>query len=226
MRRLLLLSMLMTELLGAHAQEEPEYKLEAGGGLGMVSYEGDFNSNILKNMEPMFSLVAKYRYNPRSAMGVNLSYGKLKGAWTNTKTWYPEMRESMAFDNQLMEVTLRYEYNFWAYGTGREYRGARPVAPFIGLGIGATYVKAAAGGVFAMNLPIGAGIKFKIGPRLNLTAEWAMRFTGSDKLDGVSDPYGIKSSGLFKNTDCYSDFRATITYDMWAKCKTCNNDRF
>jgi hypothetical protein len=52
-----------------------------------------------------------------------------------------------------------------------------------------------------------------------------MHFTGSDKLDGIADPYGIKSNGLFKNTDCYSLLAVTITYDLWAKCKTCHNDK-
>jgi hypothetical protein len=52
-----------------------------------------------------------------------------------------------------------------------------------------------------------------------------MHFTTSDRLDGVKDPYGIESSGLFKNTDCYSTLQVTLTYDLWAKCKTCNNDR-
>ena len=74
-------------------------------------------------------------------------------------------------------------------------------------------------------MPMGLGLKYKIGNRLNLTAEWMVHFTGSDQLDGVEDPYGIKRSGLFKNTDCYSAFQMTLTYDLWAKCKTCNNDR-
>jgi hypothetical protein len=52
-----------------------------------------------------------------------------------------------------------------------------------------------------------------------------IHFTGSDKLDGVTDPYGIKSSGLFKNTDSYSTLLVTLSYDIWAKCKTCHNDR-
>ena len=76
-----------------------------------------------------------------------------------------------------------------------------------------------------MNLPLGAGIKYKLGQRLNLSAEWVVRFTLSDKLDGREDVYGIKSSGLFKNTDCYSVLQVALTYDLWAKCKTCNNDR-
>ena len=76
-----------------------------------------------------------------------------------------------------------------------------------------------------MNVPLGLGLKYKVAERLNLGVMWMMHLTGSDGLDDVSDPYGIKSSGLFKNTDCYSTLQLTLTYDIWAKCKTCNNDR-
>jgi hypothetical protein len=120
---------------------------------------------------------------------------------------------------------VRFEYNFWAYGTGREYFGAKPLAPFIAFGLGITHVSTSDGGVLAGDFPLGAGIKYKVRDRLNLIAEWRVHFTGSDRLDGVTDPYTIKSSGLFKNTDCYSTFQLSLTYDIWAKCKTCNNDR-
>lgn len=53
-----------------------------------------------------------------------------------------------------------------------------------------------------------------------------MHFTFSDKIDGVNDPYGIKSNGMFKNTDSFSGLSLTVTYDIWKKCKTCNNDNF
>ena len=76
-----------------------------------------------------------------------------------------------------------------------------------------------------MNFPLALGIKYKVAERLNLGLEWAMHFSLSDKLDGVKDPYGIKSSGAFKNTDCYSTLQVSVTYDLWAKCKTCHNDK-
>ena len=76
-----------------------------------------------------------------------------------------------------------------------------------------------------MNMPIGIGVKYKAADRVNMALEWAMHFSNSDRLDDVSDPYGIKSSGLFKNTDCYSHLRLSVTYDLWAKCKICHNDR-
>jgi hypothetical protein len=224
MKRLLALVWMFSALLTVNAQDDPEYKMEVGGGLGLVSYQGDFNSSLTKGMQPMAALVAKYRYNPRMALGASISYGKIKGSSKDVQTWYPDMAAPYNFNSQLIDVTLRYEYNFWAYGTGREYYGARRVAPFIALGLGLTHADAQEG-VFAANLPIGAGVKVKVAERLNLTAEWTMHFTGSDRLDGISDPYGIKSSGLFKNTDCFSVLQVALTYDIWEKCKICNNDR-
>ena len=92
------------------------------------------------------------------------------------------------------------------------------------MGLGATFAKPEKTEV-ALNLPIGLGVKYKAGERVNLALEWTMHFTTSDMLDGVKDPYGIKSSGIFKNTDCYSHFRLSLTYDIWKKCSTCHNDR-
>ena len=229
MRRVLVMATLLVLLspclsLGAVAQEYPEYRMEAGGGIGTVGYLGDFNGSLLKDMQFGASLVGKYRFNPRMAMGLTVTYGTLKGASTDEKTWLPEVQTPVAFSHSVVDASLRYEYNFWPYGTGREYRGARTLTPFIAFGLGVTYASASPS-VFAGNLPLGLGVKYKMGERLNLTGEWTIHFTGSDKLDGVEDPYGIKSSGLFKNTDCYSMVRLSLTYDFWAKCKTCNNDR-
>ena len=76
------------------------------------------------------------------------------------------------------------------------------------------------------NFPIGLGVKYKVAERVNLSAEWMMHFTASDLIDGVEDPYGIPHSGLFKNCDSFSTLQLSVTYDLWAKCKTCNTDRW
>ena len=208
------------------AQDDPEYRMEIGAGIGTVTYLGDFNGNLLQDMQPMGTLLAKYRPNPRMAWTFSIGYGKLKGAVADEKTWYPEAEQMpSSFNNGLINGGLRFEYNFWAYGTGREYFGAKPLAPFMALGLGVTHADTSDGGIMTIDMPLGAGIKYKVADRLNLIAEWRVHFTGSDKLDGVSDPYTIKSSGLFKNTDCFSTFQVSLTYDIWAKCKTCNNDR-
>lgn len=219
--------LLLIMTVSVQAQTEPEYRLEVGGGIGAVTYLGDFNSNLFRDMQPMGSLLAKYRIDPRQALALNISYGKLKGSSSNEKTYYPDSIKDYSFKTNLVDVGLRYEYNFWPYGTGQEYRGAKRLTPYIYIGMGATIVKAdtADKTEVAFNLPLGGGVKYKMADRLNLGVEWTIHFTTSDMLDGVKDPYGITSSGLFKNTDCYSQLRVSVTYDLWAKCKTCHNDR-
>ena len=216
--------LLLMMTVSVQAQMEPEYRLEVGGGIGAVTYLGDFNSNLFRDMQPMGSLLAKYRIDPRQALAVNISYGKLKGSASNEKTYYPDSIKDYSFKSNLVDVGLRYEYNFWPYGTGQEYRGAKRLTPYIYIGLGASVASPDSTHV-GVNMPLGGGVKYKITDRMNLAVEWTMHFTNSDKLDGMIDPYGIKSSGLFKNTDCYSQLRLSLTYDLWARCKTCHNDR-
>lgn len=229
MRRVITVIVIMLTTVAAQAQTAPEYRAEIGAGAGLMAYVGDFNSSLTKNMQPMGLLLGRYRFNPRMGLALNIGYGKLKGSSEELATWYPGISEEGAatveFNNSAVDVGLRFEYNFWPYGTGREYRGAKRLVPYIAVGLGATYVSGDGSNVFTANVPMGVGVKYKIADRLNLGLEWAMSFTLNDKLDGVADPYGIKSSGAFKNTDCYNVIRLSVTYDIMAKCKTCNNDR-
>lgn len=228
----------------AAAQDEPEYRMELGGGLGLAAYQGDLNGSLLRGMKPMGALVAKYKVNPRMAWDVQLAFGSVKGSTKNTDTWYPVLHDNpVSFNTSITSFTVRYEYNFWPFGTGQEYLGAKPLTPFIAFGTGLLFtgkpklnhelpvpegentVATPEGGNVAFQMPIGLGVKYKLKQRLNLTVEWMMHFTGTDKMDGLKDPYGIKSSGLFKNTDSFSTLQVSVTYDLWAKCKTCHNDR-
>ena len=125
------------------AQDEPEYRLELGAGVGLMNYLGDMNGNLLRGMKPAGSLVVKYKPNPRMAWALIGSYGSLKGSSATAKTWYPSMSERMAdFNTSLVDVSVRYEYNFWPFGTGREYYGAKKLTPFIALGLGASIANA------------------------------------------------------------------------------------
>ena len=200
--------------------------MELGGGLGVVAYQGDFSGSLLSNQQPMLSIVGKYKINPRMALAMSLGYGHLKGTASDVDTYYPEtaVGSDYSFNHALVDLGARYEYNFWPFGNGREYRGAKRLTPYIYIGAGLTVVKAKQTEL-ALNLPVGGGVKYKVAERLNAALEWTIHFTTNDWLDGVGDPYGIKSSGAFKNTDCYSRLTVTLTYDLWAKCKTCHNDK-
>lgn len=217
--------LMLCATLAASAQQDDEYLMEIGGGVGMVSYQGDFNGKITSGMQPAGAIVWRRLLNPYMGFRVTGMMGKLKGDATRVETYYPdETTRAYSFDRSLTDVSVTYEYNFWPYGTGRDYRGAKRLTPFVFGGIGATYVSGGEKKVFTANVPIGLGIKYKLKERLNVGLEWSMHFSLSDELDGMADPYGIKSSGAFKNTDCYSGLMLTLTYSFKSKCRTCNND--
>lgn len=225
MRKGLVTLLMLCATLTASAQQDDEYLMEIGGGVGMVSYQGDFNGKITSGMQPAGAIVWRRLLNPYMGVRVTGMMGKLKGDATRVETYYPdETTRAYSFDRSLTDVSVTYEYNFWPYGTGRDYRGAKRLTPFVFGGIGATYVSGGEKKVFTANVPIGLGIKYKLKERLNVGLEWSMHFSLSDELDGMADPYGIKSSGAFKNTDCYSGLMLTLTYSFKSKCRTCNND--
>ena len=208
------------------AQTEDEYLMEVGGGLGLMSYQGDFNSSITRCQQPMFSLLGRRLFGPWMGAQASISYGTAKGSASDVSSYHPDSSLkplAYEFSNRVIEGSVRFEYNFWPFGTGREYRGAKPLTPFIFLGFGGTYVDTEQGSDFALNLPIGAGVKYKLAPRLNLALEWAMHFTGTDKLDGLADPAKVTSKGALKNKDSYSCLQVTLTYSFMAKCRTCHN---
>lgn len=215
-------------MMPAMAQDDPEYRMEIGVGGGLTGYLGDFNGNLTKDLQPMASAVGRYNFNPYMGLKLNVMYGKMKGSSSDVKTYYPAFAESpYEFSNSLVGFDLTYEYNFWPYGTGRDYRGAQRLTPFVFAGIGGDYVNIKDGDKksdFTANVPIGIGLKYKVGERMNIGLEWAIHFTLSDELDGQKDPYGIKSTGAFKNTDCYSTLQLTLTYSFSARCRTCHNE--
>lgn len=220
----ILLSLLPSLLVSA--QEEPTYKREIGIGLGLTNYLGDFNGSLAKGYQPAGGVVFRHVYTPYSALKLDMSYALIKGSSRDVSTYYHAYSdEPYTFSRSLIDLNATYEYNFWPYGTGRDYRGAVRLTPFFFFGLGATV---AAGGpesaAVTATLPIGVGVKYKIAERMNLGVEWAFHPSLSDMLDGIADPYDIKSSGIFKNTDCYTSLRVTLTYSFSPKCPTCNKD--
>lgn len=225
MKRVILTAIIILSSLGAKAQSDPEYLMEIGAGAGMMNYFGDFNGSLTGNMQPMGSLVLRRLFNPYMGLRLTASYGTLKGTSADVETYYPDLQDkAYEFKNQAVDAGIVFEYNFWPYGTGRDYRGAKRLTPYIFGGLGATYVKNDEKSVVTANVPIGLGVKYKIGDRLNLGVQWAAHFSLNDELDGKKDPYTVESSGLFKNTDGYSTLTVSLTYSFKAKCRTCHNE--
>ena len=225
MRKATLLLLMLAAMLNMNAQTDDEYLMEIGGGVGFLGYLGDYNNVLTRDLQPMATLLVRRNLNPYMGLRLAASFGKLKGDERDVKTVYPSTGVTpYSFNRTLTDVSLTYEYNFWPYGTGHDYYGAKRLTPFVFLGLGGTYAGGDGSSVFTANVPIGLGLKYKVGQRINVGVEWAMHFSMSDKLDGRNDPYGITSSGMFKNTDCYSVLQLTLSYSFMPKCTTCNKD--
>jgi len=199
--------------------------MEAGGTLGLVTYLGDFNAGIFRGAQPMGGLVLRRVINPYMHLRLAAFTGKIKGSSQNNGTYYPAYAASpYHFNRRLVDVGVAYEYNFWPYGTGRDYRGAQPLTPYVMGGLGLTHVSGGGKKRGKGNPSFGVGGETKLGAPLNLGLEWAMHFATSDKLDGVADPYTVGSVGMFKNKDGYSALSLSLTYSFMPKCRTCNKD--
>lgn len=210
------------------AQDE-EYKMELGGVIGGSFYMGDANSSTpFKDTGIAGGFIARYLLNPRMALKGNFIVGRIAGDTKDFKNKYPDTGEAH-FKRAIFDLGAQFEYNFLGYGTGEAYRGNHRFTPYIVGGLGFTFAPAPVKGLFTVNFPLGIGVKYKVAPRVNIGCEFTMRFSLSDQLDVTSreglqlnDPYQIKGKG-WKNKDSYSYTVLFLTYDLFSRCKECNN---
>ncbi len=238
MKRLPLSLLLLLGALSLHAQDEDdEYKMEIGGGIGTDFYLGDVNSTPFSHAGAMGGAVIRGIFNPRMVLKGNVAFGNLRGSSTgrfiptDASTPGPEGGEptTVSFKRNVLDLGVQFEFNFWGYGIGQEYKGNSRITPYVLAGIGVTVAMGGGGTDAAANFPLGVGVKYKMKPRVNVGLEWTFRFTTTDALDvnagqtSLDRPYDIKSSGL-KNKDAYSYLVLFLTYDICPRCKTCNNN--
>lgn len=205
--------------LAAGAQQ---YRFEIGPALGMSGYLGDVNnSNVFKH--PGIAGGAVFRYNPNSrwALKANLLYASISGNSADMQSQLPA-GQTLDFKSSLIDFGGQVEFNFLNFGTGPKYKKYKRLSPYMVLGIGAVVASAGdRGTAVSFVIPMGGGVKFKLKERLNLGFEFTMRKAFSDKLDGLSDLYGVKH-GMAKNTDWYAVAAFTLTYEFSKRCVKCH----
>ena len=227
-----------TTTLWAQSENDVEYQMELGGGLGTSFYMGDANGTPFAHMSGMGSIIARKIFNPRMTLKGNLALGHISGNSqgnfipidASSETPEGGIPTTVSFSRNVIDFGAQFEMNFWGYTINSGYSENSRFTPYALAGLGFTVAPGGAGTQFALNLPVGVGVKFKLRPRVNIGMEWTMRFTTSDALDASSKetsqlihPYGIKSIGL-KNKDCYSFTMVFLTYDLCPKCKECHNN--
>ena len=201
-----------------------EYKYEIGGMTGGSFYMGDANKNqLFASIHPSFGGVFRYNYNLRWAVKADLMWGQVSGSTIGSANAFPSPAQT-SFTRNMFDVGGQLEFNFFPYSDKFAYLNAQRFTPYILAGLGAT-VAPGGGETFAgINIPVGAGVKYKIKNRINLGLEWSMRKLFGDNFDSASlnAPYGIESGG-WKNQDWYSFVLLFVSWDFGLRCGTCNN---
>ncbi len=230
--RLILLTALTSLLLplGMQAQEDADFRMEIGVGAGAGFYLGDFNNTVFANQKPAAAAYWRYLFDHYNSLKVSLAYTGIKGSTKDHDSFYPADPNAgkadptpltHTFSGSVVDLSCMYEINFFPYGFYQDFFGHKRLTPFLQIGAGMAYASEGKGVVF--NIPMGCGLKYRASRRVNISLDWTMHFSLSDKLDGVEDPLGIKSSG-FKNKDHFGITMLTVTYSFAPRCQNCNKD--
>ncbi len=199
---------------GAHAQE---YRYEGGVSLGMSSYMGDVNRNVLKHPGFAGGFLFRYLINKRFAVKVDLATAGIKGNSADFNIHYPGGK-TYSFSERYYDAAVAFEFNFLSFGMNNDYRKLKRVTPYLSLGLGAAY---SSSGAFSPEIPISFGVKYKLKPRLNLGLEMRARMMMGDKVDGLKD-LNLIESGMMKNTDWCPTLMFSISYEFGEICKICH----
>ena len=188
--------------------------MEVGINAGAAGYMGDLNpANPLVFSGPSFGAFVKGNLDPYWAVGLHYNYGKIKGNDLNSSNQDFRNR-GLNFSTPLNELSLQVDFNFLDYFSGG---GTKNFTPYIFGGLGGVlfnpkgkyegetyelrYYKTE--GVkyknYALSIPYGVGVKYRISERLGLLTQLGYRTTMTDYLDDVSGYYPLVPGDPGKN---------------------------
>lgn len=220
LKRLILITA-MACLYGVASAQTAPYKFDFGAGLGMSGYLGEANNNLFKHAGFEGELSFRYLPDTRWAIRGVLSTLSLSGNTEDMKNVLPD-GANYSFKSQVYDLGARVEFNFFAYGIGETYKRLRRWTPYITVGVGVCMASCDGKLNAAPTLPLGAGVKFKLRERLNLGAEFTMTKAFGDHVDGVLADLNQIKTAFYKNTDWFSRFTVSITYEFGKRCETCH----
>lgn len=192
-------------------------KHEIGLGIGVLNYSGDI-ARIPNFTMSRPAINGFYRLNlsPAVSLRSTLMFGKLAGKDVN-KTSDPvgNVRQA-AFEANLNQFGLSFEYNFFNYQYGGKKKGDRRLTPYFTAGLSffnyehnslTTTDKVDSRYALQFAVPFGLGLKYRIKSRLNFNAEFIANKTFTDYLDGVSSsPTNTTASPKYLSNPLTSDW--------------------
>lgn len=182
--------------------------MELGFHVGAAGYMGDLNQNNPAAISGgSFGAYVKGNLDPYWAIGIHYNYGKIKdNDQTSSNANFRD--RNLNFATSLNELSLQVDFNFLEYFSGG---GTKNFTPYIFTGIGGvlfdpkgTYqdqeyqlryyqTEGKSYKNYALSIPYGVGVKYRIAERLGLFSEVGYRTAHTDYLDDVGDTYPLVS---------------------------------
>jgi hypothetical protein len=210
-KKALLILLFIAGTARASAQEFFQSK-EYGVLLGASTYFGDLNPNYgYKYIRPAVGAFMRYHFNPYIALRGAVNYTKVGYDDQFTSNEFQQQR-NLSFRSDIIEANIMAEFNFFWFATGDPQHR---FTPYLTGGFGAFYYepyttynsirynlrplgtegqntaefKDRKYRPYSFCIPVGAGIKYWLGPGVNFSFEVVNRFTLTDYMDDVSNTY-------------------------------------
>lgn len=210
-KKIVLVLGLLWQTLSGSAQvfyESTEYGFLGGA----ATYFGDLNPNYgLKFIRPAAGAFVRYHFNPYISLRGAANYTQVGYDDKFSTNEFQQIR-NLNFKSNILEASLMAEFNFFWFSTGDP---KHRFTPYLALGVGAFYYEPYTRlndqrqnlrplgtegqnhaefsdrkyNPYSICLPVGAGIKYWIGPGVNFGLELINRFTFTDYIDDVSTTY-------------------------------------
>lgn len=211
-----LLTLLAATLIsfGVKAQVEDEYvqQGEFGFSVGGAHYFGDLNNRAAFNRpKPAAGIFFRKQFGNYIGLRVSGHFAQLGYSDTYSKNEFQRLR-NLSFNTNIYEFAVQGDFNFFKF---IPMDPAHSFTPYVTLGVGvfnydpyayyngdkyylrplgtegqtSGYKGRKEYGTMAMCIPFGAGLKYSLTPRTNISFEVAHRFTFTDYIDDVSSTY-------------------------------------
>ena len=230
------------------AQENPYkfYHLEVGAQVGMGYYVGELAPHVFMAVGESYGAQARIKIDPRWALQVK---GQRQRVINTVKKDNDYGIAPGRYQVPMWHFDVVGEYNFFQLGLDEYNVHMRSVSPYIFLGFGMTaqslyasrkdeYPRLGKGtnSDFAMYIPLGIGLKWKISDRLQFQLAWQHQVyvLNGDGLEGIitgtkgkkkedkllNNSHGINGSNVMNN-DVTSTLTAGIIFEFAAKKRKC-----
>lgn len=208
-----------------------EYRGDLGNGFFNLNKNGGATGGVglFKYLNPSFD--AAFNFNVGSISYTSTSNDSLKVGSSNLSL------KDRIFKGYMVDYNLGLKYKF---NNGYILKEEAFVGPFIGVGIGGvnafdmsskfqTALSVAEKGLFALNIPLTAGLKFQLEDRIAMVTQITYNYLLTDKLDaietsnyGSNDKYLQYNFGIIVNLGKDRDTDGDGIPDIMDKC---NNTR-